>query len=175
MSKKTNKQANQRTKDFIISMAMIGGFVLAVVVFIGIFSGTPKTMATAESVWSILENNGFEPFDSTEEYKEKWNNGVIKVVSMTDDDVNFNFFVFSDDETADQARGEYISYIRWNRYGVPNIEIGEGARNYIIYTLTANGMYSVDIKVGNTLIFAYSDEENADKIDKIVSEMDYFK
>lgn len=36
-------------------------------------------------------------------------------------------------------------------------------------------MYSVDIKVGNTLIFAYSDEENADKIKKIVSEMDYFQ
>lgn len=173
MSKKTNKKANQRKKDFIISMAMIGGFVLAFVAFIGIFSGTPKTPATADSVWTILENNGYEPIDSTEEYKEKWYSGVTKVVSMTDDDVNFNFFVFSDDETADQARGEYISYIRWNRYGVPNIEISEAGKE--LYDLYSDGMYSVDIKVGNTLIFAYSDEENADKIKKIVSEMDYFQ
>ena len=93
---------------------------------------------------------------------------------MTDDDVNFNFFVFSDDKTAEQARAEYISYIRWNRYDVMHTKFNEARSNYMIYTLMANGMYSVDIKVGNTLIFAYSDEENADKINKIVSEMDYF-
>lgn len=165
---------NKRTKDFIISMVMLGGFALVCVAFIGIFSGSPKAVATADSVWNILENNGYKPIDSTEQYKEKWNSGVTKVVSMTDDDVNFNFFVFSDDKTAKQARAEYISYIRWNRYDVMHTKFNEGRSNYMIYTLMANGMYSVDIKVGNTLIFAYSDEENADKINKIVSEMDYF-
>lgn len=165
---------NKRTKDFIISMVMLGGFALACVAFIGIFSGSPKAVATADSVWSILESNGYKPIDSTEQYKEKWNSSVTKVVSMTDDDVNFNFFVFSDDKTAEQARKEYISYIRWNRYDVMHTKFNEGRSNYMIYTLMANGMYSVDIKVGNTLIFAYSDEENADKINKIVSEMDYF-
>ena len=43
-----------------------------------------------------------------------------------------------------------------------------------IYTIEADGMYSVDIRIGNTVIFAYSDAENADKINKIISEMEYF-
>lgn len=94
---------------------------------------------------------------------------------MIDGDINFNFFVFSDNETTEQVRKECVSYIMTYRYGVPKIETKEGARNYMIYTLKAKGMYSVNIKMGNTLIFAYSDEENAEKINKIILEMDYFR
>ena len=133
---------NKRTKDFIVSIAMLGGFTLVFVVFIFAFTSNPKTMATADSVWSVLENKGYTPMDSTQEYIDKWNSTakkVTKVITMQDGDVHFNFFVFPDNETTQQVRREYMSYIQTNRYGVPHIEFSEGQSNYMIYTLIAKG------------------------------------
>lgn len=90
------------------------------------------------------------------------------------DDISFNFFVFDNDKSAEYVRRLYRSYIRDNRYFIPNVEIKEGNSNYLIYTLKANGLYSVVIRVENTLVFAYSDEENAEKINDIILEMEYF-
>lgn len=167
---------NTKAKDFFLAV-MLGGFVLICVVLVYGITHNPKTVATADSVWSVLENNGYEPIDSTQEYKDQWadNSGrVSKAVTAIDGDINFNFFVFSDDEMAEKARGEYMSYIRWHRYDAVNVETGKYASNYSIYTIEADGMYSVDIRIGNTVIFAYSDAENADKINKIISEIEYF-
>lgn len=49
-------------------MEMLGGFALVCVVFICAVSGSPKNEATADSVWNILESQGYEPADTTEEY-----------------------------------------------------------------------------------------------------------
>ena len=140
-------------------------------------TGAPKPLATAEQVWSILESQGYEPTDTTQLYRHGWNDinsKIVQVVSIKDDDLGFDFFTFDSKETAEYVRGYCQSYIRWNRYTVPNVEIKNAATNHMIYTLKAGGMYSVNIRVENTLIFAYSDEENASKIDDIVRAIGYF-
>ncbi len=164
-------------KNFIKLFIVLGALVGTILVVFS-FTIQPKTPTTAEQVWDILETQGFSPVDTTDLYKDEWGNDgdtLAAVVSMEADDIRFDFFVFNSSESAESIRKRYQSYIRENRYAVPNVEIDEGMADHIVYTLKAKGMYSVNIRVGNTLVFAYSDEENASKIDSIILEMDYFR
>ena len=44
----------------------------------------------------------------------------------------------------------------------------------MLYTIKANGLYTINMRVANTLIFAYCDEENASKLNAIMKEIGYF-
>lgn len=176
MKTATTKMKNSMIKNIIKAAIAFGTLIGIIMIFISIINN-PKTPVTAEQVWDILVAQGFEPVDTTQIYKDDWGaNGNIlkKSVSAQADDISFNFFVFDSDKSAEYVRTLYLNYIRDNRYSIPNVEFTEGNSNYLIYTLKANGLYSVVIRVGNTLIFAYSNEENLEKINDIILEMEYF-
>lgn len=165
------------SKNF-LKLVIAFGILLGIILIVWSITNHPKTPATAEQVWNILEAQGFEPVDTTQSYIEEWgeNSSMLQQAIGTEtEDIHFEFFVFDNDKSAEYVRGVYQTWIRDNRYYIPNVEMKEGMANYMIYTLEANGMYSVNIRVGNTLIFAYSDENNAEKIDNIVLAMDYFR
>lgn len=165
------------SKKSFIKIAVALGALIGIIVIVFRITNNPKTPVTTDQVWDILESQGFEPVDTTQIYKEDWgeNGGILNhAVSTQTDDISFDFFVFDSDESAEYVRRLYQAYIRDNRYFIPNVEIKEANSNYIFYSLKANGSYSVVIRVGNTLVFAYSNEENAEKIDNIILEMDYF-
>lgn len=149
---------------------------LVVVLFIVFTKGHPKTPATAEQVFSTLENNGFAAVDLTSTYQEKWNmDSVLKnAVVCEENDLRFDFFVFDSEQSADHIRKKYQTYIRENRYANPNIEISEGATNYNLYTIKAKGVYTINMRVANTLVFAYCNEENANQLNAIMRELGYF-
>ena len=166
-----------RIKGFIFllaAFALIGGLALLIN---QMANGHPKSTASPEQVWEVLEDQGYDPFDSLQPYKEKWTSIKDKIntaITVQKDDLQFNFFVFDSKETAEFVWGHCYSYIRWNRYDSTNLETWDTAANYHIYTITAAGMYSVCIRIDNTLIFAYSNEENKTKIDDIRNAIDYF-
>ena len=162
----------------LIKISIVLGVLIGIIVIVFSITNNPKTTVTSEKVWDILEIQGFEPVDTTQLYRDDWKvdgNILLEAVSIQTDDISFNFFVFDSDKRADYVRGLYRTYIRDNRYNIPNVETRESMANYMIYTLKANEMYSVAIRISNTLIFAYSDEKNASKIDNIILEMGYFK
>ena len=149
---------------------------LAVFLIIVFTKGHSKTPATVEQVSSALEKNGFVVVDLTNDYQEKWNmdSALKNVVVCEEDDLRFDFFVFDSEENADYVRVKYQTYIRENRYANPNIEISEGATNYTLYTIKAKGVYTINMRVANTLVYAYCNEENANKLNAIMRELGYF-
>lgn len=149
---------------------------LAVFLIIVFTKGHPKTPATAEQVSSALEKNGFDTVDLTNDYQEKWNmdSALKNAVVCEEGDLRFDFFVFDSEENADYVRVKYQTHIRENRYANPNVEISEGATNYMLYTIKAKGVYTINMRVANTLVFAYCNEENANKLNAIMRELGYF-
>lgn len=149
---------------------------LAVILFVVFTKGHPKTPATAEKVFNAIENNGFVGADITSDYQEKWGTGneLQKAIAFEDGDIRFDFFEFDNEKSAEGIRKQYQSYIRENRYAYPNIEISEGSANYMLYTIKADGLYTINMRVANTLIFAYCNEENASKLNAIMIEIGYF-
>jgi len=149
---------------------------LAVILSIVFAKGHPKTPATVEKVYSTLEKNNLVAADLTNDYQERWKigNTLENAVGSKDNDLRFDFFVFDSNKSAESIRRQYQSYILENRYSIPNIEISEGSSNYMLYTIKANGLYTINMRVANTLIFAYCDEENASKLNAIMKEIGYF-
>lgn len=149
---------------------------LAVILIVVFTKGHPKTPATVENVFNAIENNGFIGADITSDYQEKWDMGneLQNAIAFEDNDIRFDFFVFDNDKNAEHIRKQYRSYIRENRYDIPNIEVSEGAANYMLYTIKANGLYTICMRVDNTLVFAYCNEENASKLNAIMIEIGYF-
>lgn len=150
---------------------------LVVILIIAVFTkGHPKTPATVEKVFNAIENNGFVGADITSDYQEKWDmsNELQNAIAFEDDDIRFDFFVFDNEKTAEHIRKKYRTYIKENRYDIPNIEISEGSANYMLYTIKANGLYTICMRVDNTLVFAYCNEENASRLNAIMIEIGYF-
>ena len=151
--------------------------VLLAVILIAVFTkGHPKTPATVEKVFNAIEDNGFVGADITTDYQEKWDMGdeLQSAIAFEDGDIRFDFFEFDSYKNAEHIRKQYRSYIRENRYDIPNIEVSEGAANYMLYTIKANGLYTICMRVDNTLVFAYCNEENASKLNAIMIEIGYF-
>ena len=155
------------------------GFGPVIGVFLLIYNlESPKTPLEAEQVWEILESEGYEPYDSTELYKDAWgwkDNSLTSAVKAAKDDIVFDYFVFENDGIAEGVRKRYRHWIRDNRYDIPNVEIVHCIRNYMIYTIEVNGMYTVCIRVGNTVVCAESKAENAGILNKVLWAMDYLK
>ena len=55
------------------------------------------------------------------------------------------------------------------------MEIVAGMANYMIYTIEAKGIYTVNIRVGNTLVCGESKGENAGTLNKVLLAMDNFE
>lgn len=53
------------------------------------------------------------------------------------------------------------------------IERDEGYNNYSMYSLKSKGVYYITIRVGNTALYAYCDEDYMGKLGKILSGIGY--
>ena len=175
----TNTKKSMWSFKMILRTVIILGAFFGVMFLIIAITTQPKSVASIKQIESVLTEQGYTPIDTTEIWKERMSEDIkpclTKSVSIQVDDIDFTFFAFSDDKSADGIRGYFNSYIRWNRFSVPNIEFSEGHGNYVAYTLKAGGLYSLNVRVGNTLVFATSNEESAPKIHDIMVAIGYFE
>lgn len=150
---------------------------LLAVIWIVIFTkASPKTPATAPQVFAVLAENGLTGADLTGAFREKWSidTALKTAVGTEENDLRFDFFVFDTANTAERIRKNYQTFIREERYATPNIEVSEGAANFVLYTLKADGTYTVNMRVENTLVFAYCRTENAARLDAVMRGIGYF-
>lgn len=149
-------------------------------------NGQPKTVATYEQVWTVIENHGITPTDTTDMFKTAWNErndskGETLEKALTfinpDSGINFNFFVFNDDKSAHAARVSYWSYLRDDsgRFGSSstNQEYKSSASNFTVCWVKHNNYYTVCTRVGNTVIYAEANADANQTIKRIIEEIDY--
>ena len=147
--------------------------VTALVVIIAVLYTGPKDVATADQVWSAIEQAGYQPVDATQLYTEDMPN-LIQCIAFERDDEYFNFYIFKEDSNARALYSDISSYIYTNFYSYPYSKHESYQYNYHINTLTASGRYSVDIYVGNTVVYAYCDDGNGKGIGEVLSAIGYF-
>lgn len=152
---------------------MFGGFFL----FIYVISD-PIDPVTAEYVWDVLEAQGYDPIDTTQYYQESWSDTrheITNAITVVTDEFEFNFFVLSTEERASWLYRSYRSYIWQHRYSPSSPEHDTRLGNCLIYWVKARNKYTVDIRIANTVLYAYCDnEEYMSKINEIVRAIGYF-
>ena len=148
---------------------------LAVIWIVIFIKASPKAPAAVPQVFAVLAENGLTGADLTDAYREKWaiDTALKAAVGTEKSDLRFDFFVFDTANTAERFRKNYQTFIREERYATPNIEVSEGAANFVLYTLKADGTYTVNMRVENTLVFAYCRTENAERLDAVMRGIGY--
>ncbi len=160
----------------VLKVAVAAG-VLAGLFFLLVNLGTPKTPATAQQAWEMLTEQGYEPCDITEQCQNAWNAEQVleQAVSVEGGGLRFDFYVMTDSKSAVSLWRQYNAHIRQNRYSRPNVEFQEKLANYQIYTIEANGEYTVNMRVDHTVVYAYCEEEEIAILQNMLKQIGYFE
>ncbi len=153
---------------------LIGGFIVLVfaVIMIVMFANTgEKTPVTCEELNTKLIVMGYEPIDSTYYYQEQ-NSHLKGSIAIDTGNLRFDFFEFDNDDSA------YTLF--YNNHDLIYENISDGFRewdahynNYAMYSMSSNGVYYISIWVGNTVVYAYCNNEYTNEIDNILVSLDY--
>ncbi len=176
--KKPQYHSDVSAKTIIGSFAVVIVFVVFGIMFMDALFAMPKTPATADEVWAVIEAQGYEPKDIAEYYYEddyRFRLTLLKCIGFEKDDIHFEFFEFNNKEDAQDIYGSAHHKIITTQNSWQKIETDTKIKNYCIYTIDSLGKYSVAIYVGNTAVYAYSNSENKYEINKILDKIDYLQ
>ena len=160
----------------LIVFPIVTVLMLGTIWFFVLTQDKPKTAISYESVWSILESNGYTPTDLTKAYQEKWSldDALQKAVNCETENLQFNFFAFDRAETAENISKQYQTYIKEKGCNDKNTLVSKKDSDYFLYTAKANGTYTINMRVSDTVVFAYCKEENEDLLNRIMRNIGYF-
>ena len=163
-------------KELIFIPILVVSMIVIMLTYLA-FKGRPKTPASIEKVEFVLSNHDLTYSNETDYYEAQWeNNNTLKNALIANSgDIYFCYFVFDNKDDAEKLRANNRSYIREHRFSIPNTEVSEAISNYILYTLKCEVGYTVSMRVENTVVYAYCNEENANVIKTIMQEIGYFE
>lgn len=167
----------QKVKDYIVSAVALTAFFSIILIVISLCT-VPKTPTTVEQVRDVIASHGYTPLDIAEIYHESQpdSKSTLKEgVGFQDGDIHFDFYVFYNLGTPERIFAEARSMLidKYHARGKKN-DITAVA-NYTIFTLREKETYNIVVCVENTLVYAYCNEKNEGKINKILREIDYLK
>lgn len=162
--------SNRLIKIGIFAALLVGVFILVFTIF-----GNDKNPVSAKQVSDALSSLGFEASDTTEDYRKAWSvdEALQNAVSCETDNLRFDFFVFIDNDTASYIKERYSAYISDELYIPTAIERKEGIGKNTLHAITASGVYTICVRVDNTVVFAYCSEENASVLNSILQDIGY--
>lgn len=155
-----------------LTVLFVGGIILLAVILLYAFTnGQPKTPATCQQVTTVLSDLGYAPSDTTSLYLE--NDAQLKSsVAIENEKIRFDFFEFDNDDGAanayNSACNQMLDYR--SRY---NVSHSQGYANYYMHSLISSGVYYITIRVGNTALYAYCDEDYMGELGKILTKIGY--
>lgn len=177
-AKKPQYHTTISTKTLIGIFAAVIVFVVFIIMWLDALFSPPKTPATSDEVWQIIEEQGYKPEDITDRYYKNDSDAflsLIKCVAFKENDIEFQFFEFNNRDSAIDIYGQahhkiITTYNSWQK-----TEIDSFNKNYSLYFLDSLGKYNVAIQVGNTAVYAYCNSENKNEINKILAKIDYLE
>lgn len=148
---------------------------LLALIFGNMFINTgQKTPYTVEQVAEVMETYGYDSIDNTEELKLE-NSSVEHSVKCTSA-YPYIDFMFVEMDSTESAKALFASLHNqfWERH-IYNTVIGESFyNNYTSKTYhLENDYYSEIVRVSNTVVIAQSKEDTKDKINELLTAMDY--
>ena len=142
-------------------------------VLINALTNIPDAIS-AEQMCDILVEKGFNPTNAVNNADESLlKAGLNNCIIAEKDDIKIEFYDFDNSDGALSVYREAYRLIITTRMGTPRIQIKTGKFSYKLYTLDADGTYSVAIYLKNTAIYAYCNSENKYFLNEILDEIGY--
>ena len=161
-----------KKKKIGLTILFVSGLILLGVILIYAFSdGQRKTPATCQQVTTVLTSLGYVPSDTTSLYSEE-DSHLVSSVTIENEKIRFDFFEFDNENSADNVYDNACNQMLDYRSS-GNISNSEGYANYYMHSLKSSDVYYITIRVGNTALYAYCDEDYMGKLGKILSGIGY--
>ncbi len=161
-----------KKKKIGLTILFVSGLILLGVILIYAFSnGQPKTPATCQQVTTVLSDLGYVPSDTTSLYSED-DSHLVSSVTIENEQIRFDFFEFNNENSAANVYSNACNQMLDYRSS-GNISNSGGYANYYMHSLKSSGVYYITIRVGNTALYAYCDEDYMGKLGKILSGIGY--
>lgn len=177
MMMEPSNRAKYDAKGFIKLALFVGLLIILAIVLINAFN-VKKEPVTADSVYKIMEEQGYNPQDITNKYYEHdpaFKDTLIKCVAFEDGDIRFDYFEFNNQNSAVSVYSQAYNDFIMQYDNVHKIETDNQMGNFSIYTLDSLGKYNVAIYVENTAVYANCDSESKNEINKILDAIDYLE
>ncbi len=162
---------SKKKKIGLIFLFSFGIILLAVILIYAGVNGQPKTPVTCQQVTTVLSNLGYVSSDTTSIYLENDSN-LKKSVAIENEKIRFDFFEFDNQDSAANLYSNACNQMLDYRSS-GNISNSEGYANYYMHSLKSNGVYYITIRVENTALYAYCDEEYISEMGRILSGIGY--
>lgn len=162
---------NKKKKIGLTILFISGLLLLGVILIYALSDGQPKMPTTCQQVTTVLSDLGYVPSDTTSLYLE--NDTQFKSsVAIENKKIRFDFFEFDNENSATNVyRNACNQMLDYRSSG--NISNSEGYANYSMHSLKSSGVYYITIRVGNTALYAYCDEDYMGELRKILSGIGY--
>jgi hypothetical protein len=175
----------------IIAYTLLGGVFLTILIGFNLtladITGAPKqatnrpggnishmAVPDSERVRTVLTDRNFETAEIPVSYWFIEEDKLMYVAAGAKDDIKFEFYDYDGTET---AAGVFNQIIERISIGLPSAERDQNIAELPggkMFAMTENGIYSVVIYKGNTVIYAYSPETSSETKD-ILIELGYIK
>lgn len=161
-----------KKKKIGLTILFTSGLILLVVILMYAFSNEqPKTPATCQQVSLVLSELEYEPSDTTSLYLED-DSCLTSSVAIENEKIRFDFFEFDNDNSAANVYSNACNQMLDYRSS-GNISNSEGYANYYMHSLKSSGVYYITIRVENTVLYAFCDEDYMNELGKILSGIGY--
>ena len=166
----------KKTIRIIVGLGIAVGILVGILaVVLSVTAAGERTPASSNQVWNVLEQHGFAPQETTEEWRKS---GDIQRVIGVHDDANafqLEFFTFDTDDQAHYVVQQIHSHVRENLY-VPNGEsiiMQHQVGNFTFWSRVAHDRYMVITRIENTVFFIHCHDEERPTINALLKELGY--
>lgn len=132
-----------------------------------------KAAVSYENMYSTLENNGFIVTDTIETASKEFT-GLSKAISAQKDDVYLSFYIADNISNADKIFFKSEKII-WQQETFPRKGNRQSSNNWTMYSThkTNDSKHYVVTRVSNTVVYAYSPNEQTTYIYDTLKQIDY--
>ncbi len=139
---------------------------------VGCGSNETKEIGSLETFQNVCINNGLTYTDMLSEYQAQKADYITGAIRCTLDDLTIEMVIYDTEENAGKAQKQHISSFMTLK-GTAATAHNEKGKNYKLFNMISNNYYMVSNRIENTLIFTKAPLANKDKVDAIMTAMNY--
>ena len=138
----------------------------------GCTSNESKEVGTLEKFQSNCVNNGIEYADLLSQYQSQKADYITGAIRCSSDDLTIEMVTYDSEESADKAQKQHIASFMAMKSTAATAKKDKG-KNYYKFTMISNGYFMVTSRIENTLIFSKTPLANKEKVEAILTDMNY--
>lgn len=149
LEKREKKWRLTQNLGFLFPTIMGLALLILVITFI-----IPNRPAAPDKVTQAMEKLGYSPWDTTEEFRQKWSMGdeLTSCLSARTTGIRIDYVQTDNYSNRNRVSGQFSAYMN-NVLPFPDDILHDGNHDYSLYCIGSNGHYLLKIEIRKAVLF----------------------